>query len=480
MELTREFMLERFLARDAAWNGRFLTGVVTTGIYCLPSCTARKPRPENVRFFDTEDQARAAGLRACRRCRPHLFYTERDPDLERLENAVERLRARPDGFADVAALAAAAGMRPTKLHALVRRHWHATPLELVASARLDAARELLETSDRSAAAIAFEVGFESLSAFHAHFRRRNGLAPGAWRRMLDERTFALELPPGFRADLTLEYLGRDPVSPTEHVAAGRYARALRLDGRPAVVAVAFDGERALCEVRGARPVSRAGMRAVHAALVRLFALDTDPRAFERRVARDPRLAPLVRGREGLRVPRSPDAFEMLCWTVIAQQVNLGFAFQCRRALVELAGPAASDGMVAHPTPSELARLDYADLERLRLTRRKSEYLIDAARAIESDELDLEGLAREPATRAAQRLASVRGLGRWSVGSILMRGLGFADCIPVGDAGLVRSLESFFELAERPDADRTAELMAPFAPQRSLASFHFWRRLEETP
>src|SRR6185436_2344905 len=54
MELTREFMLERFLARDAAWNGRFVTGVVTTGIYCLPSCTARKPRPENVRFFDTE------------------------------------------------------------------------------------------------------------------------------------------------------------------------------------------------------------------------------------------------------------------------------------------------------------------------------------------------------------------------------------------------------------------------------------------
>ncbi|MCP4250656.1 MAG: DNA-3-methyladenine glycosylase 2 family protein, partial [bacterium] len=69
---TAEFM-QRFLNRDRAWDGRFLTGVLTTGIYCLPSCPARRPKPENVRFFTAESDARDAGLRPCKRCRPDRF-----------------------------------------------------------------------------------------------------------------------------------------------------------------------------------------------------------------------------------------------------------------------------------------------------------------------------------------------------------------------------------------------------------------------
>jgi methylphosphotriester-DNA--protein-cysteine methyltransferase len=76
MMLSHDEMMERFYGRDRTANGTFLTGVLTTGIYCLPSCTARKPRPENVRFFGTEDEARTAGLRPCRRCRPDHFYQE--------------------------------------------------------------------------------------------------------------------------------------------------------------------------------------------------------------------------------------------------------------------------------------------------------------------------------------------------------------------------------------------------------------------
>src|SRR3712207_3277934 len=58
------------LRRDRMMDGRFVTGVLTTGIYCRPSCAARHPRRENVRFFATGDEARSAGLRACLRCKP--------------------------------------------------------------------------------------------------------------------------------------------------------------------------------------------------------------------------------------------------------------------------------------------------------------------------------------------------------------------------------------------------------------------------
>ena len=78
-------MFARVLASDAACNGRFFTGVLTTGIYCLPSCKARKPKPENVRFFPTVEAARAAGLRPCKKCHPDDYARGADPVLEDVE-----------------------------------------------------------------------------------------------------------------------------------------------------------------------------------------------------------------------------------------------------------------------------------------------------------------------------------------------------------------------------------------------------------
>src|SRR5687768_15409947 len=73
MHLSCDEMYERVIANDAAFNGRFFLGVLTTGIYCLPSCRARRPLRTNVDFFENVDAARAAGLRPCRRCHPDDF-----------------------------------------------------------------------------------------------------------------------------------------------------------------------------------------------------------------------------------------------------------------------------------------------------------------------------------------------------------------------------------------------------------------------
>jgi methylphosphotriester-DNA--protein-cysteine methyltransferase len=75
-------MYERILASDAAWDGRFYFGVVTTGVYCRPSCRVRKPLRQNVRFFGATAEARAAGLRPCRRCHPDDFAAGADVDRD--------------------------------------------------------------------------------------------------------------------------------------------------------------------------------------------------------------------------------------------------------------------------------------------------------------------------------------------------------------------------------------------------------------
>jgi AraC family transcriptional regulator of adaptative response / DNA-3-methyladenine glycosylase II len=471
-------MLERFLARDPRGDGRYLVGVLSTGIYCLPSCPARRPKPENVRFFADEAAARASGLRACKRCRPDAFLRRSDPDLDLVAELAARVRAAPGEVADAAALARTAGVGATKLAELFRRHLHASPAAFLARARVErAARTLLERRG-SVLAAGLDAGFESQSAFHENFRRWQALSPGAYRRLAEGRAFALALPADFRADEVRAMFARDRTGVCERADASgkRLAKALVLDGRPWRLAIELGARRARCELVGpGRAPSARAMADAHAVAVRLLGLAGDPGPFERATARRG-LARLVAGRRGLRVPEVATAFEGLVWVVLGQQIQVSFAATLRARLIRLCGLPAGEDMVAHPLPADVAALAPADLVRLSLSRRKAEYLIDAARAIAAGELDLEGLRHEPVARVERTLAAVRGLGPWSVQYLAMRAYGLEDCVPAGDSGLATALQRFHGLDARPDARATVELMRPFAPHRSLATFHLWKTL----
>ena len=99
-----------------------------------------------------------------------------------------------------------------------------------------------------------------------------------------------------------------------------------------------------------------------------------------------------------------------------------------------------------------------------------------ARAIVSGELNLPDDTDMPATLLEKRLLGVRGLGPWSVNYILMRGYGYADCVPVGDSGLRAALKRFFALDVAPDGPQVLQRMEAFAPYRSLATYHLWMSL----
>ncbi|HEX6369353.1 MAG TPA: Ada metal-binding domain-containing protein [Longimicrobium sp.] len=475
--MTREWMLERFYARDTASNGRFITGVLTTGIYCLPSCTARKPLPENVRFFGSEDEARSAGLRPCRRCRPDNFYQQYDPDVHLLETLTADVRRDPAAFADAAAMVTASGIGSTKLNALFRRHFHATPAAFLARERVAAACRAL-AGGATVTEAAYAAGFESLSAFHLNFRRLTGLTPGEYRALGGSPSFTIALPDGFRADAVLGYQGRDPASAVERVRGNEVAKALHVGDAPATLRIRFEGQAAICEVDAAGPLGAEQMREAHAAAVRMLNLASDPSTFERQVARQPEYARLVAPRQGMRIPLTATPWECLVWTIVGQQVNLPFAYALRTAVAELAGEPVGGGLYAHPTADAVAALDYADLTSRRFSGRKAEYLIDIARMIASGELDIDA-ERGMATAAERRLLDVRGLGPWSVQYFLMRGCGFADCVPVGDAGLTAALQRFHDLDHRPGPAETRERMEPFAPFRSLGTVHLWSSLGDT-
>ena len=111
-EMDDDRRYKQFLQRDRASDGKFLTGVLTTGIYCLPSCPARRPKRENVRFFKTPDEARESGLRPCHRCHPDWFYRGEEWYENLYEQTVARVRGAPDSFPGISAIGAAAGHEP--------------------------------------------------------------------------------------------------------------------------------------------------------------------------------------------------------------------------------------------------------------------------------------------------------------------------------------------------------------------------------
>jgi AraC family transcriptional regulator, regulatory protein of adaptative response / methylated-DNA-[protein]-cysteine methyltransferase len=162
-------------ARDRRMDGRFVTGVLTTGIYCRPSCAARHPRPENVRFFATSADARAAGLRPCLRCRPDEVTRE----AAALQKAYQWLREAEEA-PSLEALAAAAGYSPHHFHRLFKRATGVTPAAYYRRLRARRAEAALADNVRITDAI-YDSGFSGPGRFYAEAKGRLGMTPSAWR-----------------------------------------------------------------------------------------------------------------------------------------------------------------------------------------------------------------------------------------------------------------------------------------------------------
>ncbi|HWY75471.1 MAG TPA: Ada metal-binding domain-containing protein [Verrucomicrobiae bacterium] len=471
--LTAAKMYAALLAGDPQYNGRFFTGVLTTGIYCLPSCKARKPKQTNVRFFPTVEAARAAGLRPCRKCHPDDFARGADPVLESIETLVGEIRSNPASFLDAQAVVRRSGFGATRLFELFRQHYHTTPGDLLLRARIDTAKQLLLAGGATLASVAYDAGFDALSSFHENFRRLNGLTPTAFRELPGASEFEIALPNGYPLPYLRRALIRDQQSVSERLEGNCYSTAVHLAGQSAILTMRLNETSVTAEFpRGT------GVEA-HQLIVRLLGLDQDAAGFAR-LSKRLGVARLTAGRPELRIIQTHSVFDGLLWSVIGQQIGFSFACLLRRRLIERAGEPVGNGLYAPPTPTAVAALTRTDLLQLQFSRQKADYVLGIARLVGEGKLDLEALRAGSATRVEQTLLGVRGLGPWAVNYLMMRSLGFADCVPLGDTGVASGLQSLFKLEERPDIDSMRRLMTVFAPFRSLATAHLWQFNQPIP
>lgn len=172
------------LARDRSFDGMFFSGVRSTGIYCRPVCPVRPARSENVTFYATAAAAERAGFRPCLRCRPET--APGSPAWMGTVTTVARgMRLIEAGFLDtgsVAALAEKLGVGPRHLLRLFMRHAGASPSEIAATRRVQAAKRLIDSTDMPLSEIAFAAGFGSIRRFNDAFLATYKRPPTAFRR----------------------------------------------------------------------------------------------------------------------------------------------------------------------------------------------------------------------------------------------------------------------------------------------------------
>ena len=163
------------LRRDRAADGAFVTGVLSTGIYCRPSCAARHPSRANVRFFANGHEARDFGLRPCLRCRPDEVAAD-EAGIARAIALIEQAEEPPS----LEQLAKAAGYSPYHFHRLFRRATGVTPAAYARAHRARRAERALKESETVTEAL-YDAGYAAPARFYADSADRLGMTPSRWR-----------------------------------------------------------------------------------------------------------------------------------------------------------------------------------------------------------------------------------------------------------------------------------------------------------
>jgi AraC family transcriptional regulator of adaptative response/methylated-DNA-[protein]-cysteine methyltransferase len=177
-ELPTEAAMRRaVVARDANFDGVFVYGVVTTGVYCRPSCASRPAKPNNIRFFANPDAAERAGLRACKRCKPRATH---DRTVELMQALARYIEAHAEEPLSLQKLSKQAHLSPAHLQRKFKAILGISPKAFHDSSRLRVLKGALKAGKSVLESIT-EAGFQSTSRVYSHAMRNLGMTPSTYR-----------------------------------------------------------------------------------------------------------------------------------------------------------------------------------------------------------------------------------------------------------------------------------------------------------
>ena len=442
-------------ARDARFDGRFFTGVTSTGIYCRPVCSVKTPKRENCRFFGHAAQAENAGFRPCLRCRPELaphsvVWSIQDASYI-LAHQAARLLDEPEAWTEAAPsvelLAAKLGVSDRHVRRIFETQFGVSPMQYLQTRRLLTAKQLLADTALPVTQVALISGFASVRRFNAAFVGHYGLNPTQMRRQGASSpdtgiTVRLGYRPPYDVAAMTGFFRKRQINAIEFVAddAGDTAmgRTFRVEVNSKVHAgwihASFDESRCHVVLRisdSLREVLPLVIRRLRA----MLDLDADPQAI------NAVLHAGFPGGDGLRVPGSMDGYELAVRAVLGQQITVAAARTLAQRMVDKFGEPIETPWPAltrlFPAAAVLAQASGDALGQLGIVKQRQTAIVGIAQAVADKRLQLHGGADVNATIAA--LKALPGIGDWTAQYIAMRALRWPDAFPAGDVALHKAL-----------------------------------------
>lgn len=291
----------------------------------------------------------------------------------------------------------------------------------------------------------------------------------------------IELPEIFDFDAILDYLIRDTNECMYEVTDNHVTRLIQIKDHQILFRVrAINNEVLDIEFLNGTEPGVDVLPDVVAYVREWFDLDYNLASFYKIASTDPLLSQATEKEYGLRLMGINELFEAFCWAILGQQINLTFAYTLKRRFVEKYGQSMEyEGKLymLFPSIDSIASLTPDDMADVKMTRRKSEYIINIAQLMRDGEVTKEGLRALGNNEDVEReLVKIRGIGPWTANYVSMRCLRLGSALPLADVGLMNAIKFGLDMDRKPTKAEILSLAEKWQGYESYATFYLWRLL----
>ena len=466
------------LSRDTRFDGKFFTAVLTTGIFCRPICPARPPKPENVVYYQSAEQAQSHGFRPCKRCFPEYAPELNIPVL--LKNIIANYDYGNDSIAKVAI---SHNISERQLNRLFNQYLGISPITFFQQQRLLLARKLLNNTSLSITDICYASGFNSIRRFNEAIKKAYQQTPSELRTSnaptTSQKTITLPLyyRPPFDWPLMLSFFKDRQITGLEFVDEQQYQRTIKLDHCSGWLQVSHHpGKNALLLT-----VNLSDYRYLNQVITRvrrMFDLDADMTLIHQQLNNHPILAKTLETYQGLRLPGSWDLFEFSIRAILGQQVSVKAATTFAKRITDRFGQRlvptndeTETGLCRYfPTPEELLDVKYTDMG---LTESRQQTLTRWVTFFHDNQEALRNC--HSSEDLSELISGIKGIGPWTVNYMAMRGISDPDAFPSADLGVIKALNNDDNNSPLKNK-QILELAEHWRPWRSYATLLLWHSL----
>ncbi len=485
--ISKDICMQARLSRDIRFDGQFYTAVLTTGIYCRPTCPARPAKEENVRYYKFPEQAERNGFQPCKRCKPELaIITEHNSAITQ---ALDLIEYQPQLL--VAEISTKLNLSERQLQRLFKQHLDMTPLEFILQKRLRVARKTLMNSNLPMTMVAQISGFTSLRSFNEQVKKQYKLTPSQIRgaskcEKADHIVLKLFYQDELNWPLMLNFF-RSRVIPGVESVTDTYKRTITLvkgdkksygwfEVSMPVINRTESKQRPYLLLKVSLTDYQSLSMVIDKAR-KLFDLDCHYQVIKQYLGKDPTLSPLFEQFLGLRLPGCWDVFEFSIRAILGQQISVAAA---TTLAARIANTYADEGLATKidlPEPLSIffpdeARLAKADFEHLGITNTRIQTLKTWIAFYQENHALFS--ANLPADEFEKQLCKIKGIGPWTANYLAMRGLSMPDAFPAADLGLIKAL-STPEITIKPK--QILQRAENWRPWRAYAAIYLWHSLQ---